>query len=95
MRVAQSIPLMMTMTTTTSCCAIVHLMEIEFPTLEINRWSTPRPIRNYQMENTEPQNRLPSQTGREVGVTIRRRPLSGMRDRVRASGGPVQIKDSC
>lgn len=65
-------------------------MEIEFPTLEINRWSIPRPIRNYQMENTEP-----SQTGREVGVTIRRRPLSGMRDRVRASGGPVQIKDSC
>lgn len=91
MRVTQSIPLMMT---TTSCCPIVHLMEIEFRTLQINRWSIPRPIRNYQMENTEPQ---PSQTGREVGMTIRRRPLSGMRDRVRvrAPGGPVQIKDSC
>lgn len=51
MRVMQSIPLMMTTTTLTSCCPIVHLMQIEFRTLQINRWSIPRPIRNYQMEN--------------------------------------------
>lgn len=37
-----------------------HLMEVEFPTLRINRWSFPRPIPNYQIgkPEAEPSNRI-------------------------------------